>query len=130
MKGTLRHDGFRWGPQYLHPQTRQPIERTPQTHPYNYDSYIMWESSEEEGSSGCYSDRLLQWDYDKHNRLCRKHFGNEGQYWDQRDTSKIEAFLQDWHEEPNLRLVRIIQCCNQSSGYPVWYFSWVIDVPD
>ncbi len=101
----------------------RPVERTPHTHPYNYDSFLMWRGLPNKGAnSSIYSDRLLQWDWDKHNELCRKHFGDEGQYWNDRDPEKIEAFLQDWCDDPRLKLHYIMQCCNQSSGYPLWCF--------
>jgi hypothetical protein len=70
-----------------------------------------------------YSDRLLQWDYDKHNRLCRKHFGNEGQLWADRDPKKIEAFLCDWTGK-EIVLIANIQYVNISSGFPLWRFDY------
>lgn len=71
-----------------------------------------------------YSDRLLQWDYEKHNSLCKKYFGNEGQYWSGRDPKTIEKFLQDYLEKPNLVLCKIEQLENQSNGYPYWRFDY------
>lgn len=100
-----------------------PIERTPLTHPYTYDGFIIWCGGENnEANMTIYSDRLLRWDYDKHNRLCEKHFGNQGQYWSERDPEKIEAFIRDWCEDPELELIFVMQYCNQSTGYPIWRF--------
>lgn len=102
-----------------------PVERTPIDHPYTYDSFVVWRNGDKkEATGGVYTDRLLQWDWDKHNALCRKHFGDEGQYWSDRDPELIEAFLRDWTENPNLRLIYVLQCCNQSSGFPLWYLAY------
>jgi hypothetical protein len=64
---------------------------------------------------------MLHQDWDKHNELCRKHFGNEGQYWHDRPTDKIQAFLSDWVGKPVI-LIALIQYCNVSNGYPHWRF--------
>ena len=75
-------------------------------------------------SSVLYSDRLFQWDYEKHDRLCKKHFGNEGQYWNNRSPKSIQAFLRDYTENQELILVGIMEGCNLSSGYPYWVFMY------
>ena len=103
----------------------EPIERTPLTHPYNYESFVTWQkkgTSKKDLNGAVYSDRLYQWDAKKHNELCQKHFGNEGQYWNEREPEKIEAFLRDYWEKPETELLMIMQGCNQSSGYPLWIF--------
>jgi hypothetical protein len=108
-----------------------------QSNPYSYDPFVIYESAvmiQPDGSirsseyswvtHTVYSDRLVQWDYDKHGDLCLKHFGNKGQYWDSREPSKIEAFLRDYLDEENLVLIKITQHCNQSNGYPCWQFDY------
>lgn len=100
-----------------------PNVRTKATHPYNYDPFTMWRG-QGEPDGGVYTDRLLQWDYEKHNRLCLKHFGNQGQYWADRDTDAIQAFLRDYLDAPELVLCEVQEQCNQSTGYPVWYFAY------
>jgi len=97
------------------------IKKTPRTHPYSYDAHVIWRGGENEEITRCiYTDRLLQWDWDKHNMLCQKHFGDERQYWNDRDPEKIEKFLQDWTGREDLTLIVVMQMCNISSGYPVW----------
>jgi len=101
----------------------EPVKRTRHTHPYSYDGYVQWRGGENEECNGTvYSDRLLQWDYDKHNDLCKRIFGDTGQHWNpsNRDPKKIEQFLQEWMEDPGLKLILIMEYCNASSGYPVW----------
>ena len=93
--------------------------RTKLTHPYSYDPFLIYRGPEVANGT-VYSDRLLRWDYDKHNRLCEKHFGNRGQYWDDRDPAKVEAFLQDYMDAPGLKLCSITEYCNPSNGYPYW----------
>ena len=98
-----------------------PIERTPEKYPYSYSPYVIQKRSDT--YKDCvYSDRLLQWSYNKHNELCKKHFGNEGQLWDGREFDKIQEFLREYLDKPNLELVGIMKGCNVSSGYPYWIF--------
>ena len=105
----------------------RPVERTPQTHPYSYDTFVTWENKYKIKPSGSvYSDRLFQWDSEKYNTYCKKHWGNHGQYFSE-TPEKIEAFLRDYFSEPKLILCRVMQTCNKSSGYPIWIFSYVLN---
>jgi len=49
-----------------------------------------------------------------------------GDYWDNRESSDIEKFLQEYMDENSLVLVNVIQQINQSNGYPVWQFGYTI----
>jgi hypothetical protein len=100
-----------------------PVERTKEMYPYSYDGFVIWRT-EGKANDTIYSDRLLQWDFAKHDRLCMKHFGNKGQYWSDRPPEKIEAFLRDWCDNPKLKLIFIMQYCNVSSGFPCWRFDF------
>ena len=73
-----------------------------------------------EANGTIYTDRLLQWDFAKHDELCDKHFGNAGQYWDNREPEKIEAFLRDWCDDQKLTLVQVTEYCNVANGFPTW----------
>lgn len=96
------------------------VKKTIHSHPYNYDPFLIYINEEaKEHTSSIYTDRLLQWDRDKHNRLCEKHFGDKGQYWNKRDPKKIEAFLSDWYDKKVI-LVANIQYVNVSNGFPYW----------
>lgn len=77
----------------------------------------MWYSSD-------YSDRLLQWDRDKHDALCEKHFGNRGQAWHQRSHDKIELFLQEYHGYSKVILMFVVQGKNVSNGYSYWVLGY------
>lgn len=100
-----------------------PVVRTKLTHPYNYDPFTTWRGPGEPDGS-VYTDRLFQWGHEKHDKLCMKHFGDRGQYWGHRDTDKIEAFLRDYLDSPDLVLCEIQEHCNQATGYPCWYFAY------
>lgn len=97
------------------------IEKDRYTYPYTYSPFIVYLNTESEkpADNSLYTDRFLMWDWDKHNRLCKKHFGNDGQMWHDRDHEKIQAFLCDWLER-DVVLVANIQYVNLSSGYPLW----------
>lgn len=77
-------------------------------------------------TSTVYSDRLHQWDYKKHNELCKKHFGNEGQYWGNREPELIEAFLRDYLNDQSVLLCRIEEHENRATGYLLWRFDYSI----
>jgi hypothetical protein len=124
-KHEMLYGGPFGGPMYLD-EHGEPVTRTPKTHPYTYDGFVIWSIDDEEPNDTIYTDRLTMWDHAKHDRLCEKHFGNDHQYWDKRAPKKIEAFLKDWIEDPNLQLIRVIQYCNQSSGYPTWRLDYFV----
>ena len=51
------------------------IEKTPTTHPYNYDEHVIWidkDFNKEECYSAVYSDRLFQWDDEKYEKCCQE----------------------------------------------------------
>jgi len=106
---------------YLKDLNGKMVKRTPWTHPYNYDEFVVWESGTKRGCSADYSDRLLQWDRQKFEECCLKVFGNKGQSFDNRTPEAIEKFLCLYYKEP-IYLTTIVQGCNASSGYPYWIF--------
>lgn len=104
-----------------------PVECNPMTHRYSYDPYVTWRHpsiDHKQANGGVYSDRLRQYDYDKHEKLLKKHFGNQGQIWSSRDPKLIEAFLRDFNDDQSITLLYVLQGCNQSNGFPYWYFGY------
>jgi len=97
--------------------------KTKNDYPYSYDPFLIYfnEKAKAKASGTIYADRMLHQDWDRHNELCRKHFGNEGQMWNNRPADKIQAFLSDWVGRPVI-LIANIQYCNVSNGYPHWRF--------
>lgn len=123
--GNLLRSAFNGGLCSAVDEHDKPVQRTKHSHPYSYDGFMLWRGGKNEEANGTiYSDRLLQWDHDRHNDLCKKHFGDEGQYWNDRDPKKIEAFLRDWCDNQELKLIFIMEYCNAASGYPCWRFDY------
>lgn len=98
-----------------------PIERTPDNYRYSYDAYVISKKADKY-QHAAYSDRLSEWDYTKYRNLCKKHFGNESDYWDGRSSEKIEKFLRDYYNSQKIELVGIMKGCDVSNGYPYWIF--------
>jgi len=96
-----------------------PVKRTPITHPYSYDAYVIW-GAKNKDSHGVYTDRLLQWDYKKHNELCKLIWDNTSQLWDSRQPKDIQTFLRKYNNDENIILTMVMKCYNVSNGYPVW----------
>lgn len=84
---------------------------------------VTYENGSSKEDNVVYSDRLYQWDSKKYNQLCQKHFGNEGQFWNNRQPQKIEEYLSDYLEK-KVKLTQIRQTENASSGYPIWIFKF------
>ena len=103
------------------------VERVPQEYPYSYSPYVTYKNGEKEDiTNTVFSDRLLQWDFKKYDTLIQKHFGNEGQYFDNRSPKKIEAFLSDYFDKPNIKLIAIMKGANMANGYPYWIFHFAV----
>lgn len=101
-----------------------PVKRTKEEYPYNYDSYVVWKGDYTENTDGCvYSDRLFQWDWEKYNRCCEEVWGNQGQYFNNRMPEDIEKFL-SLYIGKKIKLTAIMEGCNWSNGYPVWVFCY------
>lgn len=96
--------------------------KTKWEHPYSYDPILQYFNGTE-GKATVYSDRMFQWDSEKFNQLCQKHFGNHGQSFENREAEVIEQFLSDYLGQAVV-LNKITEYCNQSSGYPLWRFDY------
>jgi hypothetical protein len=110
----IHHNGLRLS----QPSDRR--VRTKWSHPYSYDPIVQYQNSALGATGTIYTDRMLQWDYERHNALANKHFGNEGQRWDIRPVEQVRDFLRDWVGDQSLEIVLIEEQCNQATGYPAW----------
>jgi hypothetical protein len=100
----------------------RPVSKTKSSHPYSYDAFVTHRLGDNhEINNTIYSDRLLQWDYDKTRKLMKKHFGNDGDYYHSRKPHEIENFLSDWLNK-DVKLIVVMEGCNVSNGYPYWVF--------
>lgn len=91
--------------------------------PYSYEEFYL-HNTRRKYNAVDYSDRLVEWDYDKYNKCCQEVWGDQGQWFDSRRPEEIEKFLQLYHNEPKIKLAAIIEGCNVSSGYPYWVFRY------
>jgi len=99
------------------------VKRTKQTHPYSYDGFVTYRKGKNsEANCTLYSDRILH--EQNYSKLCKKHFGDEGQMFFWRSPKKIEAFLRDFLDSQELKLILVMEYCNVSSGYPLWRFDF------
>lgn len=97
-------------------------------YPYCYDPFTIWGAPRpsKECNGTVYTDRLDQWDRNKYDQLACKHYrrGDNGyeRPFDSHNCKGhlIEAFLRDWFDDPNLKLLRVIEYCNPGTGYQTW----------
>lgn len=100
-----------------------PVEKTKHDYPYTYDSFVTYRNgSNEEVNHTVYPDRLISWGRKKYDKLAEKYFGGSGHYFSGRSPESIERFLQEYYENPKLKLIVIQEGCNVSNGYPYWVF--------
>lgn len=103
-----------------------PVERTPLTHKYSYDEFVLYKASNfDKKDCWVYSDRMLQWDREKYSEAFHKVWpGKTGcqSFWD-RTPEEINRFLSLYFDK-NVTLTAIMQGCNASTGYPYWVFAY------
>jgi hypothetical protein len=103
------------------------VTRTKQTHPYSYDSYVVYRNgANEEANGGAYTDRIWEWDRKLSDELWEKHAGKRANPHDLSHVSPkvMEAFLRERFGHPDLTIVVMLDGCNISNGYPVGFVSW------
>jgi hypothetical protein len=100
---------------------------TKQSHPYCYDPFTIWGAPRQnpECNGTVYTDRLDQWDRGKYERLAAKHYriGDHGERPFDSHNCKghlIERFLRDWFDDPELKLLRVVEYCSPATGYQTW----------
>lgn len=100
-----------------------PVKKGKSDYPYSYDGFVLWRGlPQEEMNHTLYSDRIKRQYHERWDELSKKHFGNAGDYFDNRTPIAIEAFLRELLDKPNYQLGLIMEYCNVSNGYPVWRF--------
>lgn len=114
---------FRMGPEPDHDLTRSKPPRDKSRYSYSYDPFTIWGPPfpNKECNGSDYTDRLEQWDYDKYNRLAKEIYKDArpfDSYHCRGDL--IEKFLRAYHGNETIKLLRVIEYCNWSSGYPTW----------
>jgi len=100
-----------------------PVEKTKAEYPYSYDEYVVFRlGKNKEANFTAYSDRLYQWNPKKYDKLCNKYFGSTAEYWNDRKITDIIAFLKDYFDAPELKLILLSETCNAAHGTPYWRF--------
>jgi hypothetical protein len=107
---------------------RQDPPRTKSSHPYAYDPFTIWgaHSPNPKCNGSVYVDRLEQWDRAKYKQLAEEVY--EGcRPFDSYNCKgdRIQEFLRRWNDDPALKLLRVIEYCNWSSGYPTWRLDYI-----
>ena len=89
-------------------------------YPYAYDPYTIWREVGKVDSSD-YTDRLAQWDRKRYDLLAREIYAGNRPFDNHNCRGDlIEQFLQEYYKNPMIRLRRVIEYCDWSSGYPTW----------
>ena len=94
--------------------------RTKRTHPYSYDPFTVWGGPSKKCTGSVYTDRMSCWKPDAYREIGDRIFGKGRWFGEGCNGQKIEQFLQEYNENPRLRLLRVVEYCNASSGYPTW----------
>lgn len=90
---NIKMDFVTYYPQFVD-EYGNPVERTKNEYPYSYDGFVTYRGGSNDDVTGtAWSDRLLQWDYEKTRKLMTKHFGGQGDYYYERTPEQIESFL-------------------------------------
>lgn len=98
------------------------VKKTKDNFPYEYEPFVIWKKECNENKRNVvYSDRLMQWDYEKFNNCCKIVWNNEEQMFYNRTPESIEKFLSLYLDE-EITLTVIMEGCNVSNGYPYWIF--------
>lgn len=124
----LRHFALAVGGQFYLNENYQPVQRTPLSHGYSYDGYVAWENTEIEKyrqkiNGSDYHDRMQEWDYEKYMLCYRKaELAGSRRMVDQPELT--EHFLQLYYDDPDIVLIRLMDYCNVSNGYPTYRFDY------
>lgn len=90
---------------------------------YSYDPFTIWgHAGPNERCNGSeWTDRLWEFDYSKAERLAARIYAGARPFDNHSCRGDlVEQFLREWHEDPVLELLRVIEYCNPSTGYPTW----------
>lgn len=97
-------------------------------HPYTYCPFTIWGKPfpNEKCNGSEYTDRLDAWDRTKYAKLASVYYLNQSPFNSHNCKGHlIEAFLRDWYDDPKLQLLRVIEYCNRSTGYPTWRLDFI-----
>lgn len=93
--------------------------RTKYSSPYNYDPIVLFDTGEDPTDSA-YSDRMRGWAPEKFDKCLG--MGEMRFSWGDRDA--VNKMIRAYFDDPLREVIKVIEMCNVSSGYPVWLICW------
>lgn len=113
------------GPLYLNLNGR-PVERTPMTHPYSYDEFVIFKSKRfEKTDCMVYHDRMMQWSGSAFSKAVREVWPDKphSQMFSGKKPEDINRFLNLYFGK-EVELTAVLQGCNVGNGFPYWIFAY------
>ncbi|MEK2647420.1 hypothetical protein [Bdellovibrio sp. BCCA] len=93
-------------------------------YPYSYDPFVIWRSGTQAAQHTAYSDRLQR--EDAFNEAAKVVMGNQSlAFGTDMDPEIIEKVMQMYLKKPSLKIIRVVEYCNPSSGSPYWRLDYV-----
>lgn len=97
-------------------------QRTREQYPYSYDAHYKWRDFDKdnppEGMDCIYSDRMMQWDYEKYEAARQK---VDAGWIENISREKAEGII-DAYYDGKYKCVGFAACCNVSNGYGIGIF--------
>lgn len=100
------------------------IVRSPSTHPYSYDAYVLYKSDDFEfNHTGTYHDRMMTSDYELYTKAYKQVWpdSESGSDFGSKSSKDISRFLSQYFNVP-VKLTALLQGCNVGTGNPYWIF--------
>jgi hypothetical protein len=95
--------------------------RTPLTHPYNYDPFVVWfNPSSLKSNASFYTDRCRAWDRPLYESLMKELFADKGHYWSEYEPEAVQMFVRRFLHCDGLDVEKLVEHCHVSNGYPCW----------
>lgn len=117
-----------WGedaPLYLDLNGR-PVKRTPASHPYSYDEFVIFKSERfEKTDCMVYHDRMMQWSGSAFSKAIREVWPDKphSQMFNGKKPADINRFLNLYFGK-KVELTAVLQGCNVGNGFPYWIFAY------
>lgn len=98
--------------------------RTKWSHPYSYDPIeVVFTCGDATGSA--YTDRMTSWDYTKfYDELGKLNKGKGEMSFSWSNRELVQKFCRRYFNDKSMTITRVVEMCNQSTGYPLWLISW------
>ena len=103
-----------------------PVKKTPRTHPYSYDDYVLYKSEDfDPMDSMVYHDRMMQWDREAFGKATREVWpkGSWSNGFAGKTAEDINRFLNLYFGK-EVKLTAVLQGCNFGNGFPYWVFAY------